>query len=61
VLHHDRIYVLEVNPRSSRTVPYLSKITGIPMINIATRIITGKTLKEMGYGSGLHPESKFVG
>lgn len=61
VLHNGRIYVLEVNPRSSRTVPFLSKITGIPVINIATRIIMGKTLKEMGYGSGLHPESNFVG
>ncbi len=61
VLHNGHIYVLEVNPRSSRTVPYLSKITGIPMINIATKIITGKTLKEMGYVSGLHPESSFVG
>jgi carbamoyl-phosphate synthase large subunit len=61
VLHNGRVYVLEVNPRSSRTVPFLSKITGIPVINIATKIITGKTLKEMGYGSGLHPESNFVG
>lgn len=61
VLHNGRIYVLEVNPRSSRTVPFLSKITGIPMISIATKIIMGKTLKEMGYGSGLHPESNFVG
>ena len=61
VLHDDNIYVLEVNPRSSRTVPFLSKITGIPMINIATRIIMGKTLKEMGYSSGLYPESNVVG
>jgi carbamoyl-phosphate synthase large subunit len=61
VLHNDDIYVLEVNPRSSRTVPFLSKITGIPMINIATRIIMGKTLKEMGYSSGLYPESNVVG
>jgi carbamoyl-phosphate synthase large subunit len=61
VLHNDNIYVLEVNPRSSRTVPFLSKITGIPMINIATRIIMGKTLKEMGYSSGLYPEGNVVG
>lgn len=61
VLHNGKIYVLEVNPRSSRTIPFLSKITGIPMINIATRIIMGKTLKEMGYSSGLCPESNFVG
>jgi carbamoyl-phosphate synthase large subunit len=61
VLHDDKIYVLEVNPRSSRTVPFLSKITGIPMINIATRIIMGKTLKGMGYSSGLYPEGNVVG
>jgi carbamoyl-phosphate synthase large subunit len=61
VLHNDNIYVLEVNPRSSRTVPFLSKITGIPMINIATRIVMGKTLKEMGYTSGLYPEGNVVG
>ncbi|TEB10277.1 carbamoyl-phosphate synthase large subunit [Pelotomaculum propionicicum] len=61
VLHDDKIYVLEVNPRSSRTVPYLSKITGIPMVNLATRLIMGKTLKELGYSSGLYPESNFIG
>jgi len=61
VLHDDMIYVLEVNPRSSRTVPYLSKITGIPMINLATKIIMGRTLKELGYRSGLYPESSVVG
>ncbi|OPX86787.1 MAG: Carbamoyl-phosphate synthase large chain [Pelotomaculum sp. PtaB.Bin104] len=61
VLHEDGIYVLEVNPRSSRTVPYLSKITGIPMINLATKVIMGKTLKELGYHGGLYPESTVVG
>jgi carbamoyl-phosphate synthase large subunit len=61
VLHEDQIYVLEVNPRSSRTVPFLSKITGIPMVNLATRLIMGRTLKELGYRGGLHPESNFVG
>ncbi|MFA4884679.1 MAG: carbamoyl-phosphate synthase large subunit [Desulfotomaculaceae bacterium] len=61
VLHEDRIYVLEVNPRSSRTVPYLSKITGIPMVNLATKLVMGKTLKELGYSSGLYPESNFIG
>ncbi|MGE5423421.1 MAG: carbamoyl-phosphate synthase large subunit [Ignavibacteriales bacterium] len=48
------LFVLEVNPRSSRTVPYLSKVTGIPMVKIATEIVLGKTLKELGYKSGLH-------
>ncbi|HOV78483.1 MAG TPA: carbamoyl-phosphate synthase large subunit [Bacillota bacterium] len=61
VLHGGKVYVLEVNPRSSRTVPYLSKITGIPMINLATRAIMGRTLKEMGYEGGLYPEGKVVG
>lgn len=61
VLHEEGIYVLEVNPRSSRTVPYLSKITGIPMVNLATKIIMGRTLKELGYSTGLYPESNVVG
>jgi len=47
--------VLEVNPRASRTVPYLSKITGIPMVRLATRAMLGHTLKEQGYSSGLYP------
>ena len=51
----DTPQVLEVNPRASRTVPYLSKITGIPMVRVATRIMLGKTLKEQGYTPGLHP------
>ncbi|MHB1042545.1 MAG: carbamoyl-phosphate synthase large subunit [Eubacteriales bacterium] len=57
----EQVYVLEVNPRSSRTVPYMSKITGIPMVNLATKLIMGKTLKELGYRGGLHPESRFTG
>ncbi|MEN8906020.1 MAG: carbamoyl-phosphate synthase (glutamine-hydrolyzing) large subunit [Clostridiales bacterium] len=56
----DRIYVLEVNPRASRTVPILSKITGIPMVNIATQLIMGKTLKDLNYQLGLAKESKFI-
>ncbi len=61
VLHNGQIYVLEVNPRSSRTVPYLSKITGIPMVNLATKIIMGKTLKELGYKGGLCPPGEYIG
>lgn len=61
VLHEDQVYVLEVNPRSSRTIPYMSKITGIPMVNLATKLIMGRTLMELGYKGGLYPESNFVG
>lgn len=53
VVQDDTAYVLEVNPRASRTVPYLSKVTGIPMVDLATRCMMGRTLKEMGYSSGL--------
>lgn len=52
----DTAQVLEVNPRASRTVPYLSKITGIPMVRVATHVMLGKTLQEQGYKSGLHPD-----
>ncbi len=56
VCEGDQPYVIEVNPRSSRTVPYLSKITGIPMVKVATRCILGETLESMGYPEGLWPE-----
>ncbi len=61
VLHEGEIFVLEVNPRSSRTVPYLSKITCVPMVNLATRVIMGEKLAPMGYRGGLYPETSFVG
>jgi carbamoyl-phosphate synthase large subunit len=61
VLHDGQIYVLEVNPRASRTVPYMSKITGIPMVNLATRVILGRTLSELGYAGGLWPEGQLTG
>jgi len=60
VIFQDRVYVIEVNPRSSRTVPFLSKVTNIPMANIATRVILGAKLKDMGYETGLCKEDKFV-
>ncbi|MDD2421414.1 MAG: carbamoyl-phosphate synthase large subunit [Heliobacteriaceae bacterium] len=60
VLHDDQVFVLEVNPRSSRTVPYLSKITGVPMIAIATNVILGKTLADQGYQGGLLPAARYV-
>jgi len=60
VLYQNQLYVLEVNPRASRTVPFLSKVTGIPMTQVATQIMLGETLKEQGYQTGLWPESKEV-
>jgi carbamoyl-phosphate synthase large subunit len=53
VYYRRDVYVLEVNPRASRTVPFLSKITGVPMVELGTKVMLGKTLREMGYGSGL--------
>jgi carbamoyl-phosphate synthase large subunit len=60
VIHNDQVYVIEVNPRSSRTVPFLSKVTNIPMANVATRVIMGQKLADMGYQGGLWPEDKYV-
>ncbi len=60
VIHKGRIFVLEVNPRSSRTVPFLSKVTGVPMVKLATNIMLGKTLAEQGYEGGLWPRQPLV-
>ncbi|WP_047151578.1 carbamoyl-phosphate synthase large subunit [Aneurinibacillus tyrosinisolvens] len=60
VIHNGKPYVLEVNPRSSRTVPFLSKVTSIPMANIATKVILGSTITELGYTPGYHPEADHV-
>ncbi|WP_205272331.1 carbamoyl-phosphate synthase large subunit [Lactococcus taiwanensis] len=60
VIHEEQVYVIEVNPRASRTVPFLSKVTNIPMAQLATKMILGKTLNELGYKSGLAPASKMV-
>jgi carbamoyl-phosphate synthase large subunit len=57
---NDEIYVIEVNPRSSRTVPYISKVTGIPIVDLATQVITGHTLKELGYQPGLQPSADYI-
>lgn len=54
------LYIIEVNPRSSRTVPYITKVTGVPVIELATRVMLGESLKDMGYGSGINPEAKMV-
>ncbi|AHV98352.1 carbamoyl-phosphate synthase large subunit [Paenibacillus sabinae] len=60
VIYRGEVYVIEVNPRSSRTVPFLSKVTGIPMALLATKVILGGKLKDEGYSEGLWPESDFV-
>ncbi|WP_407857008.1 carbamoyl-phosphate synthase large subunit [Enterococcus hailinensis] len=60
VIHNNEVFVIEVNPRASRTVPFLSKITNIPMAQIATKAILGQSLKELGYQDGLYPESDLV-
>ena len=53
------VYVIEVNPRSSRTVPYISKVTGIPIVDLATEVILGKTIRELGFKPGLQPEADY--
>ena len=60
VIKDEKVYVIEVNPRASRTVPFLSKVTNIPMAQVATQLILGQTLAELGYEDGLYPESKQV-
>lgn len=60
IVSKDKVYIIEVNPRSSRTVPYISKVTNLPMIDIATEVILGKKLKDMPYGTGLYKKSEYV-
>jgi carbamoyl-phosphate synthase large subunit len=60
VIYEDTVYVLEVNPRSSRTVPFLSKVTGVPMVRAATKVMLGQSLREQGYPSGLWKRQKLV-
>ena len=59
--HDTAVYVLEVNPRASRTIPFISKVTGVPVVNLATRVMLGKTLKELGYAGGLSKKRDIVG
>ena len=59
VIYNDQLYVIEVNPRSSRTVPYISKVTGVPMVALATRAMLGEKLCDMGYGTGLYPQGAY--
>ena len=60
IVYHDQVYVIEVNPRSSRTVPYISKVTGIPIVDLATKVILGAKVKDFGYGTGLAKKSKYI-
>lgn len=60
VIKDEKVYVIEVNPRASRTVPFLSKVTNIPMAQVATKLILGQSLSELGYQNGLYPESTRV-
>ena len=60
VVYQGKIYVIEVNPRASRTIPYISKVTGVPMVDLATRAMLGETLAQMGYGTGLYKAPPYV-
>ena len=60
IICNDEVYIIEVNPRSSRTVPYISKVTNLPVIDIATRVILGEKLKNMEYGTGIYKKSEYI-
>jgi carbamoyl-phosphate synthase large subunit len=60
VVHHNRVHVIEVNPRSSRTVPFISKVTGVPMVELATQVMRGKSLRSLGWESGLVPSRPLI-
>ena len=59
ILYDDQVYVIEVNPRSSRTIPYISKVTGVPIIDLATRVMLGQRLRDLGYGTGVYSEAPY--
>ena len=60
LIYEGQLYVIEVNPRSSRTIPYISKVTGVPMVDLATRAMLGEKLRDMGFGTGLYPSGAYV-
>ena len=60
LIYENKLYVIEVNPRASRTIPYISKVTGVPMVELATKIMVGSRLRDLGYGTGLYPNSPYV-
>ena len=59
IIYDDKVYVIEVNPRSSRTIPYISKVTGVPIIDLATKVMLGQKLKDLGYGTGIYREADY--
>jgi len=59
IIYQDEVYVIEVNPRSSRTVPYISKVTGIPIVDLASQVIVGAKIRDLGYEPGLQKESEY--
>ena len=59
VIHHNQVYVIEANPRASRTVPYISKVTGLPVVDLAVRCMLGEKLSSMGYGTGLYRQAPY--
>ena len=60
LIYQGELYVIEVNPRASRTVPYISKVTGVPMVDLATRVMVGQSLRSLGYGTGLYRQPPYV-
>ena len=60
LIYENELYVIEVNPRSSRTIPYISKVTGVPMVDLATRAMLGEKLSDMGYGINLYRNSPYI-
>ena len=59
IIYNDEVYVIEVNPRSSRTIPYISKVTGVPIIDLATKVMLGQKLKDLGYGTGIYKQADY--
>ena len=60
LIYKDDLYIIEANPRSSRTVPYISKVTGVPMVELATRAMMGERIEDMGFGTGLYPAARYI-
>ena len=59
IIYNDEVYVIEVNPRSSRTIPYISKVTGVPVIDLATKVMMGQKLRDLGYGTGIYKDADY--